>query len=619
MASTDFRAAPFILLDDSRAPHLAGDSYLFHSPEHIITARTLDEVGAALAAMDAAYAAGLHLAGWIAYEVAAEFEPRLAKHIRVHPEEPLIWMMATHHRIRLTPADLKEQFHQSSRGNERRSAIEVSEANSSRAEYLSALNRVQNYIAAGDVYQVNHTFPLPVHIEGDTLALYRKLRSSQPVPYGAYIDTGAEKILSLSPELFVEKIGANLTAKPMKGTAPRGRNNTEDQTASAFLKNDEKSIAENLMIVDLIRNDLSRIAQPGTVSVPALFETEKYPTLHQMTSTVTAEAVSALEPSQLLAAMFPCGSVTGAPKVRAMEIIQALETEARGIYCGTIGHFSPPSGGRPEHWALNVPIRTLCLKAEQSGRLNIGSGIVADSNPAAEYEECLLKAAFVHTHRPEFCLIETMRLEARGYSYLRQHLERLESSALYFDFAFNRGAVEQNLKDHAAAAECIGALRCRLLLDQSGNVSLSSNLLDNSATLMHLPTADPQNTATVCLSQQAVNSGDIFLHHKTTHRRTYDEAFQRARLEGHADILFFNEHGLLTEGAISSIFVRNGTQWYTPPTSDGLLPGILRAELLKTNEHLIEQSFTRADLLAADAVYIGNALRGLRLVEIESN
>jgi len=616
VANINLRSAPFVLLDDSRAPHMASDSFLFHSPDHIITAQDYDALNEALMAIDAAYAAGFHLAGWISYEAAVAFEPRLKPQMSVHADKPLIWMMATHHRERLSPDEIVELFHQAACGNERCSEIQVGKPASDAAAYLKAVKQVQDYIEAGDVYQINLTFPLPVSVKGDPLALYQKLRRSQPVPYGAYIDTGTEKILSLSPELFAEKLGGTLTAQPMKGTAPRGRNEAEDKIASNFLKNDEKSNAENLMIVDLIRNDLSRIALPGSVSVTALFETEKYPTLHQMTSTVKAQAKTGLMPSELLAAMFPCGSVTGAPKVRAMEIIQQLEVNPRGIYCGTIGHFSPASDHRPERWALNVPIRTLCLKADHSGRLSIGSGIVADSDAEAEYEECLLKARFAQTARPDFSLIETLRLEPKGYLYLDRHLDRLKSSACYFNFAYDYDAIKQALADHAAAFENRGTRRCRLLMDPFGHVCISSSELKCDILINQLPTPDSQNSETVCLSETPVDSRDVFLQHKTTHRNLYTAAYEGARNAGHADILFFNEQGLLTEGAVSSIFVRKNKIWHTPPTTDGLLPGIMRAELLAENNNITERSITRTELLTADAIYIGSALRGLRLVKI---
>jgi len=619
VTSIDLRCAPFVLLDDSRASHHAGTSLLFHSPDYIIRADSLEEIPAALRALDQAHSDGLHTAGWISYEVAATFEPKLAQRLTSKADEPLVWMIATKHRERLTPSMLAELFHTAARGTTRRSKIKIGQPDHDRAAYLRTIEQIQAYIQAGDVYQINHTFPLPVTASGDALALYERLRANQPVPYGAYIDTGNTKILSLSPELFLQKSDDILKARPMKGTAPRGTNTESDREASDFLKRDEKSRAENLMIVDLIRNDLSRIAAPASVKVEQLFETEKYPTLFQMTSTVTAKAAPGLTPSRLLAAMFPCGSVTGAPKVRAMEIIQELENSPRGIYCGTIGHFSPACSGGCDSWTLNVPIRTLCLNKEGAGRLNIGSGIVADSVPLAEYEECLLKARFIQTDRAEFSLIETMRLKNGRFRYLERHLARLQASADYFDFKFDAAEVKRNLDEHAAACVESSTFRCRLLLDKHGHCSVTSMALEpapytEGTNFLELTKLEPSGT--VILSLEPTGRGDVFLHHKTTRRNTYDRAIAQAAKAGHLDMIFQNENGALTEGAISTLYIKQNGMLVTPPVSDGLLPGIHRAELIASLSpgQLREKSISLEDIHAAEAIYIGNAVRGLRRV-----
>lgn len=621
MTLRDLRQAPFVLLDDSRRPHKAGRSVLFHSPEEIICAQTIQEVGPALARMDACLADGYHLAGWIAYECAAYFEPRLRASMKAKAGEPLIWMLATREAQPLTSFELEELFMASRRGSGRKCTLTFGDAKETPESYARALNRVHDYIAAGDVYQINHTFPLPCTLEGDALALYEQLRMSQPVPYGAFIDTGdaglkgngkgeAWQVLSLSPELFVERVGDRLACRPMKGTAPRGRTTAEDAAIAAELKGDPKSRAENLMIVDLIRNDLSRIAAPGSVRVPTLYEVEAYPTLHQMTSTVTADAPDGLVPSELLRALFPCGSVTGAPKVRAMEIIAELEKAPRGIYCGAIGHFSPAQGKLPARWSLNVPIRTLVFDHEGEGRLSIGSGVVADSATKAEYEECLLKARFAREESESFSLIETLRLDTGGsYHLLDRHMARLADSAAYFDFALNMDTVMEVLNDHAAAFEGSGeARRVRLLVGPRGSASVTSTALP----------ASPVAPARVCLAATRTNSGDPFLVHKTTRRQVYDGAFARAFTAGYADILFFNERDELTEGAISTVFIVKDGQWFTPPIEAGVLPSILRSEVLARGEpHVTVAPISRAALLDADEIYIGNSVRGLRAVTLD--
>ncbi len=612
MSIRDLREAPFVLLDDSRPPHKAGRSVLFHSPEEVITAHTLAEVGPALARMDARLEEGCHLAGWIAYECAAHFEPRLRRVMTARAGEPLIWMLATRQAEALDSRALEDLFLASRRGSGRKAMLTFGDAAETPESYARALAHVHDYIAAGDVYQINHTFPLPCTLDGDALALYERLRQSQPVPYGAYIETGGDwRVLSLSPELFVERVGDRLTCRPMKGTASRGRTTGEDAAIISALRQDSKSRAENLMIVDLIRNDLSRIAAPGSVRVPALYEVETYPTLHQMTSTVTAEAPDGLTPSALLAALFPCGSVTGAPKVRAMEIIAALEKAPRGVYCGAIGHFSPAEGTTPARWSLNVPIRTLVLGADGAGRLSIGSGVVADSATTAEYEECLLKARFAREESEGFSLIETLRLDPDGqYHLLERHMARLRDSATYFDFALDMALVTEVLDDHAAAFAGTGeARRVRLLVGPRGSASVTSTALPAS------PLAPPR----VCLSGTRTWSDDPFLAHKTTRRQVYDGAFARAFAAGYADILFFNERDELTEGAISTVFVVHDGKWTTPPLEAGVLPGILRAEILAAGpQDITVAPVSRDMLMTADEIHIGNSVRGLRRVTLDT-
>ncbi len=625
MSHIDLDHAPFVLLDDSRAPHRAGPSYLFHSPDYIIQADTFSDLPAALKRLDQAHTDGLHTAGWISYEAAACLEPKLAARLTQKTPEPLIWMMATRHRKQLTPQALDDFFTENPTGAQ--ANISLSPPSHNQNAYLRALKKIHAYIQAGDVYQINHTFDVPIEISGDPLSLYRVLRESQPVAYGAYIDTGPTggdtKILSLSPELFLKKQKDTLTAKPMKGTAPRGATAREDRMVSKNLQTDEKSRAENLMIVDLIRNDLSKIAAPHSVRVDHLFETETYPTLIQMTSSVSAQAKENLTPSQLLKAMFPCGSVTGAPKIRAMEIIHALEDGPRGVYCGTIGHFSPATKDHAETWTLNVPIRTLCLSVNKTGRFNIGSGIVADSKPDAEYDECQLKARFIQARRPPFHLIETLRLEAGNYPLLQQHIKRLEASASYFDFKCNPDQIKTMLYKNALSFKPSAIHRCRLLLDKRGNCQIESTAFEGSPYYGphdYRVCAAARPIGTVMLDPIPVDSKDVFLRHKTSLRARFDVAFQDAQKDGHQDCLFANQEGHITEGAISNIFLVYGDQIITPPIGDGLLPGILRDQLIDMTQSpsVTIRSIPISELQKAEVILIGNALRGLRRVTLVS-
>lgn len=607
MKSIDLNNAPFVLLDDSRSAHKAQPSLLFHSPDHIIIANNFDELGPAFDAIDSALADGFHVAGWIAYECARHFEKKLASVITEKADEPLVWMLVTRHRLQLTASDLERLLHSAEHGNSRCATLEKGPPAQSEADYLAALKAVHNYITAGDVYQINHTLPIPVSLKGSALGLYSKLRQRQPVPFGAYIDTGNHKILSLSPELFLEKKGDRLLARPMKGTAARGLTCEEDRIIQQSLKDDPKSQAENLMIVDLIRNDLSRISEAGSVKVPTLFDVEQYPTLHQMTSDVTATAHKALQPSELLAAMFPCGSITGAPKVRAMEIIGSLENTPRGVYCGTIGHFSPKTNAHAESWCLNVPIRTLIMDKENRGRLHVGSGVVADSDPSGEYKECLLKASFTDGNAKEFSLIETLQYSDGKLQSVDAHINRLVDSAYYFSFPVERKAVKAALSEHCLALTPLQEpRRVRLLLDRHGAITITSQEISVST----------DEVLSVCVSARPTDSKDLFLRHKTTNRPLYNKAVIAAKKLGHADIIFFNEQGHLTEGAISNIFIEKDGTLYTPPEEAGLLSGVLRTKLLAKRKSIQIKNLTREDLVKADRLFIGNALRGLREVTL---
>jgi len=457
-------------------------------------------------------------------------------------------------------------------------------------DYLHKINRIHRYIADGHCYQVNLTFPLRGHAYGNPAALYRALRAAQPVRYGSFIVHAGGAILSRSPELFVERQGARLASRPMKGTAPR-------DSDPACLAASEKDRAENVMIVDLIRNDMGRLAPAGGVRVEDLCRIEPYPTVWQMTSRVLAEPVSA-DLAEIFGALFPCGSITGAPKIRAMEIIRELEDEARGLYCGALGWIRP--GG---DFRFSVPIRTLTLDPAGEARLDVGSGVVHDSVAAAEWAECQLKARFLTALPKSLRLIETLRYDpAEGYPYLAEHLERLSASAARFGFAFDEDA----FRDLLATVTADEALRVRVTLGEHGDF-----------TLEHFPIAAgaPGAAPTVVQSLRPVDSRDLLLRHKTTARARYDEELARAITAGHFDAIFVNERGELTEGARSNLFVQQGGVLLTPPLTAGLLDGVLRRRLLRQGLAR-EATLSPADLAGAAAVFAGNGLRGLIRVRV---
>jgi len=541
---------------------------VFSAPSKVIEANNAAEVPKALAAMEAALAQGHYLAGWLGYELGYALEPRLKGRLKPGPllrmgvfgppagEAPSV-------SGRAYAGPLKPEWDQ--------------------AQYSARFDRVKDYIAAGDIYQANLSFRARFAFVGAPRALYEQLRGQSGAAHCAYVNCGWE-ILSLSPELFFD-LGTDgrITVRPMKGTRARSR---DDEAARAALAASPKDRAENLMIVDLIRNDLSRIAEGRSVEVSDLFKVETYPTLHTMVSTVTAKKRKDAGVADILRALFPCGSVTGAPKIRAMEILQELEASPRGVYCGAIGHFAPDGSAR-----FNVAIRTLTVWKGDQGELGIGGGVVQDSRADSEYAECLLKAQFFETARKPLELIETLRWQS-GFTRLTSHLARMEESARIFGLAFDRAAALDALEE--AVAGRTGALRVRLTLNEMGQ---------HEATAHDLPFNPPHWT--YAISSQRTDSRDPFLRHKTNWRELYESEVKRL---GTDEVVFMNERGEITEGARSNIFIRRGDTTLTPALMSGLLNGCLRAEMLARG--LAHEAVLTPDDLKGE-VYFGNSLRGL--------
>lgn len=648
------RQAPFVLLDDSRSSDEAGVSYLYHSPEAIIAASCAGDVASALKAIDEYVSKGYYVAGFCHYEMAAALEDKLV-HIAAPQDlqedhvgqSPLLWMVVTRQQCRLTGDQIDQLFHDNQLGAQRCYNLDIGPPSLSPETYRKTIEKIQAYIKAGDVYQINFTFPIPLDLKGDSMELYKDLRRQQPVPYGAYIHTGEQIILSFSPELFVRKKATVVQTQPMKGTAPRGVTTGQDMQNQYFLKQDSKSKAENLMIVDLLRNDISRLTKAGTVHVPDLFTTAVYKSVIQMTSVVEGEASAETEqsPASILKALFPCGSVTGAPKIRAMEIIHELEspTSQRGVYCGAIGHFVPEKAadGKSSYSAVfNVPIRTLTFDQKGKGIFHTGSGIVDDSQPADEYDECLLKAKFLSDLKAEsgmrdnFHLFETIRLTLTDAAIdgdgdgigLRSvcpdwslHMARLSDSARYFQIPFDRTFIESLLLDHLKtllSSQRVSSggdvFRLKLVLNRTGQAVIQSSPFFDAA----VESGEKQR---VQVAKQRLSSADIYLYHKSNRRSLYDKASKLAQEKGLADVIFLNERDEVCEGAISSLFIRkNETDGclYTPVLSSGLLPGTLRARLLSEGKAK-ETVLYLEDIQEAAEVYIGNSLRGLRSITLD--
>ena len=480
--------------------------------------------------------------------------------------------------------------------------------NVTRDEYCAALARVKEYIAAGDTYQVNYTCHARFAADLDPLDYFLAMVRSHPVPYAAYLDLGEAQVMSISPELLLEKRGDMLRTKPMKGTRKRGRTPEEDAALREELTSSLKDRAENLMIVDMMRNDLGRVCEIGSVDVPVLFEAEQYRSVWQMTTTVTGRLApprGAGHPgppvslSQIIAATLPGSSVTGAPKKRTMEIIHELEPEPRGVYCGAVCLFLPNGD-----WTLNLPIRTLVHRAGHYD-LGIGSGIVWDSDPLSEYEETLLKSQFARRLTPELRLFETMLAEPR-VAYEGEHLHRLARSAAYWGFPFAVDEAREALRAWVSTHGADHATIVRMELDQEGGLIFSSRPLP----------PPPEPPVRVLISQVRTDSSDRLLYHKTNQRDLYDAERERAVVGGYFEVVFCNEAGNLTEGAISNLFVRRGGQWLTPPLTDGLLPGIWRADFMARHA-AVEAHLTPEMLGEAEEVVIGNSVRGkIRVDEV---
>ncbi|PRG05133.1 aminodeoxychorismate synthase component I [Burkholderia ambifaria] len=509
----------------------------------------------------------------------------------------------------------------------------------SRDAFDAAIAAVHDALRAGESYQINYTYRLNFDMFGTPIALYRRLRARQPVRYGALIalPCGAW-VVSCSPELFVEKHGDVLRARPMKGTAPRSADPRDDAAAAAFLANDPKNRAENVMIVDLLRNDVSRIARTGTVKVPALFSVEPYASVWQMTSTVEAGWRDGTTFAQMLRALFPCGSITGAPKHKTMELIDAIESTPRGLYTGAIGWLDAPKehqstgGAAPDGGAgcgdfcLSVAIRTLTLDAvgidavatvgagdaaarragRRRGTMGVGAGIVLDSVAADEYAECELKARFLTDADPGFQLFETMAAtRADGVRHLERHLARLQGSADAFGFRLDADALRREIDARCAALDGDGPYRMKLALAKDGAVEITA------APLKPLPAGPVRVMLASEHGFAPTRTDDALLLHKTTRRAEYDRAWQAAEALGGFDMLFVNERGEVTEGGRSNLFVKLDGQWVTPPLASGVLPGVMRGVLLDDRAFgAVERIVTRDDLARAQALLLTNALRG---------
>ena len=563
-------------------------SLLFQNPIRWLEVRDLDQLPSAFAAVDAALSQGHWVAGCLAYECGYHWEPSAYPNYK----SPSAALPLAAFGIYAEPTLCSRSFQQPTT----EAGLTDLAVSLTTEQYTQQFDQAQQYISAGDTYQLNLTTEVHASYIDDPANLFAHMMAAQPVDLGAMLHIGSCHILSASPELFFHQQDRQILVRPMKGTSPRGSTPSEDDRLATSLAADEKNRAENVMIVDLLRNDLGRISEFGSVLPDKLFTVERLPSLLQMTSEIRATLRPQITPYRLFAALFPSGSIIGAPKVHSMQLIRSLEQRDRGVYTGAIGFWSPRGEA-----LFSVAIRTAVL---EGGRLTmgIGSGLVADSIATSEYSECVLKADFLRDQT--FGLIESMRWEHGRCDLLQLHLDRLQSSAEHFHLRFDRKSIQRAIEQRATSLDPVTPYKLRLVFDHRGAC--------NFAAPEPVATEDPATPLRIYLWPTPIDSRSPLLQHKTTRRGLYDHAYTEAKRQGFADIIFINERGHITEGAIHNIFVRHGAQWRTPPTTAGLLPGVYRQHLLATHSEIAEANLTPDCLRTADEIWLTNAVRGIR-------
>jgi len=588
----------FIFLETNRFDKDNQRSFLFFDPVKIVECYSIENIKRCLLELEGFISEGYYIAGFISYEAGYAFEEVL-KDNKKKASFPLLWFGAYKRPVIFRHTEKLDILNKGSANY----SVSNLRSNISRNEYIRNVRRIRDFIKKGDTYQVNYTFKYKFDFNGSLHGFYNCLKGNQSVSYSSLIKTPEFSIVSLSPELFFRKKGDILEVRPMKGTIDRGRMVEEDVRNANILKNSIKNRSENVMIVDLLRNDLGRIAETGTVKTEKLFKVEKYETLLQMISIVRAKLKKETSLYGLFKAIFPSGSVTGAPKIRTMDIINSIEKESRHIYTGGIGFFSPQGEA-----VFNVAIRTVLINNKtKKAEMGVGSGIVYDSDPANEFEECRLKANFITVNKKDFQLIETMLWQPRkGYFLLRSHLDRLLSSAEYFNFRCNKEYIIKNLKGLETRLDKNNYYRIRLLLDRYGKIKLSHNKI-----------TERLGPKKVRFSDKKVCSKDVSLFHKTTNRNLYDKEYKRWNKKGYFDVIFLNEKNQVTEGAISNIIIKKGKVYFTPPVECGLLNGVYRRYLFKNGFPVKEKILYKKDIEDADEVYMANSVRKLAKVIYE--
>ncbi len=601
----------YALLEDS---YSQAGNFLFTDPVGEIIAQCETQIASALARLDEYKNQGFYLCGYFSYEAGYFFiDQKLKSDFAL--KTPLLHFFAFKTLHRFSKQDMVEflnshhardhQIGDHRLGKQSKFCIFNIQLSQTQEQYRLIFQQIKEHIRQGDLYQINYTLVYKFQFYGNILDFYQRLRSKQKVEFAGILQFPQKKIISLSPELFLRKTGNSLVSKPMKGTVKRSEHADEDAKNREFLQKDPKTLSENIMIVDLIRNDMGKICRTGSVQVDNLFQVQTFHTLHQMISTVSGKLEADITFYDILQALFPCGSVTGAPKIRAMEIIAQLETEARGVYTGAMGYILPDGD-----FCFNVPIRTIMIDHENHAEMGIGSGIVDESEVDAEFQECLLKANFLTSLNHNFHLLETLQYCAQNQEFLRlkQHLHRLSASADFFGFYYC------DEKVHKALQACVENImirnhKIRLQFFHDGEVKLQAYALDEQPAVQ---------VNRVLVSEMRVDHRCVFQYHKTSHRDLYETEYQKATDKGYYDVIFCNGNGEIAEASRHNIFVRYGEQWLTPPVSSGALPGVYREIFLQKNQAL-ETMLTLQDLVDSDEIIVTNSVRGAVSVMLDSS
>ena len=599
----------FALLEDSKSDQDEARNLLFTGQQEDIIAVTEDEIPAALAKVEECRQQGLYLCGYLAYEAGYYFIDKKIERTKAdNKEQALLHLVAFKSMQVLDRQTINDAFSEAEQDPTSQLCAHGFKLSVSESKYIKAIKKIKSYIIAGDTYQINYTIKFKFRLRGTANALYQALRQTQPVEFGAFLNFPKLKIVSSSPELFVRKKGDTLVSKPMKGTAKRGMNEKEDEFIVDFLKHDPKTLSENVMIVDLIRNDFGRICKTGSVLVKNLFEVQTFKTVHQMISTVKGKLKSDISFADLLYGLFPCGSITGAPKIRTMEIINDLEAESRGVYTGAIGYILPNND-----FYFNVPIRTIVMNQRNQCEMGIGSGIIYESNAKAEFEECILKAEFLTNLNNNFYLIETFKYDIakKQYENLDAHIYRLKDSAGYFGFKLKQSEIDARLDEIKQELENHrGTFKVRLCAYHNGEVKISYERLSDGGSEVN---SSIENR--VIIGDQKINSRSIFQYHKTSRREVYNEEFDKAHSAGFYDAIILNEYNQVAEACRHNVFIRKDGQLITPPIKAGVLHGIYRQKYID-KENAIERVITLEDLNNADEILLTNSVRGVVKVSL---